>query len=105
MEEKMRGTGGCYLSQHEIEEIVPTLKGPELQLYLQLKGIAAKQLPLCPRRIAEQLGFSLTTYYRYLKRLKDKGLLTSKKQVQVVSYIQFIQKEDQLLPMDQPLAL
>lgn len=93
MEDTLRGNGGCYLSQYEVEKLIPTLKGSELHLYLQLKGLAASNSPICPSKIARQLGFSLTTYYRYLKRLKDKELLTSTKRVEVVSFIQFTGKE------------
>lgn len=92
MEDNLRADRGCYLSQYEIQQVIPTLKGPELQLYLQLKGLAADNSPVSPSLISQQLGFSLTTYYRYLKRLKEKQLLTSTKRVQVVSFVQFTQK-------------
>lgn len=97
MENNLRGNGGCYLSQYEIEQVIPALKGPELRLYLQLKGLAANNSPVCPNQIAHQLGFSLTTYYRYLKRLKEKQLLTATKQVQVVSFVQFTQNQDRAI--------
>lgn len=92
MENNLRGNGGCYLSQYEIEKLIPTLKGPELHLYLQLKGLAASNSPIYPGKIAKHLGFSLTTYYRYLKRLKNKEILTSTKRVEVVSFIEFSEK-------------
>lgn len=93
MEENLRGNEGFYLSHYEVEKIIPTLKGAELKLYLQLKGLSASNSPICPSLLAQKLGFSLTTYYRYLKRLKQKQLLTSTKHVQVVSFIQFTHKE------------
>lgn len=102
MEENLRGNEGCYLTQYEIEQIIPTLKGPELQLYLQLKGLAANNSPVCPSQLARKLGFSLTTYYRHLKRLKQKQLLTSTKQVQVVSFIQFTHKKAESVSQKYP---